>query len=178
MSLNSDLLLTLVNDVLELPSLENSKLTINHIPCSLKEICQISIDSTTKHLSPDVRFVFENESDNDTVIRTDPQRVEQVLIHLLTNAAKFTEKGMISFGYKFSDDRKAITFTISDTGTGIPKGKEDLIFSRFTKLDASTQGNGLGLYISSLLASLLKGDLSLDKDYRTGARFTFTIPVA
>lgn len=177
-SLNSDLLLTLVNDVLELPSLENSKLTINHIPCSLKEICQISIDSTTKHLSPDVRFVFENESDNDTVIRTDPQRVEQVLIHLLTNAAKFTEKGMISFGYKFSDDRKAITFTISDTGTGIPKGKEDLIFSRFTKLDASTQGNGLGLYISSLLASLLKGDLSLDKDYRTGARFTFTIPVA
>lgn len=177
-SLNSDLLVTLVNDVLDLPSLENSKLSLNTMSSSLKEICKISIDSVRKRIAPEVRFVFVNENDQDAIVKTDPQRVEQVLIHLLANAAKFTEKGTITFEYKFADDRKTITFTVTDTGIGIPRGKEELIFSRFAKLDSSTQGNGLGLYISRLLASLLKGKLVVDENYRTGARFSFTIPVA
>lgn len=177
-SLNSDLLLTLVNDVLDLPSLENAKLSVNTLSTSLREICSVSLDSIRKCVSPGVELVFVNKNDADVVVRTDPQRVEQVLIHLLRNAAKFTEKGTITFEYKFSPDRKTITFTVTDTGIGIPKGKEDLIFSRFAKLDSSTQGNGLGLYISRLLASLLKGELIVDKSYRAGARFIFTIPVA
>ena len=176
-SLNSDLLLTLVNDVLELPSLESSKLSINLVPTSLKEICQVSLDATQKHINPGVSLVFANENDSDTTIRTDPHRVEQVLIHILNNAAKFTEKGSIIFEYRIAEDRKTMTFTVTDTGIGIPKGKEDVIFSRFEKVDSSTQGNGLGLYISRLLASLLKGELILDQSYRTGARFIFTIPI-
>ncbi len=176
--LNSDLLLTLVSDVLDLPSIEGAKLTINNMPTSLHEICEVSINSVQKHLKPDVSFIFENENDPDIIITTDAQRVEQVVIHLLSNAAKFTEKGTITFGYTVAPDRKSLTFVVADTGIGIPRGKEDIIFSRFEKIDSSTQGNGLGLYIGRLVASLLKGELTLDKSYRHGARFIFTIPIA
>ena len=96
---------------------------------------------------------------------------------MLTNAAKFTENGHITLEYTLSHDRKQISFSVSDTGIGIPRGKEDIIFSRFEKLNSETQGNGLGLYIGRLMANLLKGSLTLDRDYRGGARFVFTIPI-
>lgn len=176
-SLNTDLLLTLVNDVLDLPAIENSKLSINLVSASAQEICHVALDSVRKHIAPGVGLVFTNQGEDDVKIYTDPQRVEQVLIHLLSNASKFTADGTITFGYKLSPDRKSMTFTVTDTGIGIPKEKEEAIFSRFEKVDPSTQGNGLGLYISRLLASLLKGELLLDTAYRHGARFTFTIPV-
>ena len=70
-----------------------------------------------------------------------------------------------------------MTFSLTYTGIGIPRGKEEVIFSRFEKLNSDTQGNGLGLYISRLLADLLKGEIKVDADYRKGARFIFTIPV-
>lgn len=177
-SLNTDLLLTLVNDVLDLRSIENAKFTINPVTTSLKEICEVSVSAVRKHVRRGVELIFCNENDPDMTVHTDPQRVEQVLIHMLSNAAKFTEKGSIMFEYSLSDDKKMVVFTVTDTGIGIPRGKEEVIFSRFEKLDSSTQGNGLGLYISRLLANLLKGDLVLDKEYRAGARFIFTIPVA
>ncbi len=175
-SLNTDLLLTLVNDVLELPSLENAKLTIHNTASSVHEMCRLSIDSVKKHLKKDVKLVFANENDNDAIIYTDPHRTVEVLLNLLSNAAKFTEKGSIELAYKFSDDNQSITFSVTDTGIGIPRGKSEIIFSRFEKLNSETQGNGLGLYIARLLAGLLKGSLRLDTDYRKGARFLFTIP--
>lgn len=176
-SLNTNLLLTLVNDMLELPSLENAKMNVCIVPSSIQEICRLSIDSIAKRVEPQVNLVFANYNEPDTTILTDPHRVEQVLLNILSNAAKFTEKGNITLSYKFSDDRTKVTFSVTDTGIGIPRGKEEAIFSRFEKLDSNTQGNGLGLYISRLLAELLKGDIRVDARYRQGARFTFTIPV-
>ena len=96
---------------------------------------------------------------------------------MLLNAAKFTRSGTITFGYELADDRSSITFTVTDTGIGIPRGQEDAIFERFHKVDPTTQGNGLGLYIGRMLAELLKGSLTVDKEYRTGARFVLTIPL-
>lgn len=177
-SLNTDLLLTLVNDVLELPAIENAKLSVHPSPTSAKEICTLSIDSMRKRLRPGVDLIFENANDDDVIINTDPHRVEQVLLNMLSNAAKFTEKGHIYLGYKLSDDGKTVSFTVTDTGIGVPRGKEEIIFSRFEKLNSESQGNGLGLYISRLLANLLKGSLKLDAEYRKGARFIFTIPVS
>lgn len=175
-TLNSDLLYTLVTDVLDLPSLENNNLSVNLRPTPIKRICQIAISNIRKHLAPDVKFVYLNEGADDAIINTDAQRVEQVLNHLLSNAAKFTESGTITFGYKLSADRTKVTFTVTDTGIGIPRGQEETIFERFEKVDSHTQGNGLGLYIGRIIAELLKGELKLDADYRDGARFTFTIP--
>lgn len=176
-TLNSDLLLTLVNDVLDLPSLENAKVSVHITQSSIQKICNVALDNVKRHLKPDIRLVFVNEGEADASIITDPHRVEQVLLNLLMNAAKFTEKGSIILKYAFSENRDNVTFTVTDTGIGIPRGKEEIIFSRFEKLNSSSQGNGLGLYISRLLAGLLKGSLRLDADYRKGARFIFTIPV-
>ena len=83
---------------------------------------------------------------------------------------------MITLSYTLNSTDKTITFSVADTGSGIPSGMEEEIFSRFRQLDHTTQGSGLGLYISRLLANLLGGKIEVDKSYRGGARFLFTIP--
>lgn len=176
-SLNADVLLSLVNDVLELPSLESAKMSIHFVQCSAREICKEAAEKVMSHLKPGVRLIFDEQAHADVKIQTDPQRVEQVLGNLLTNAAKFTEHGSIELDYTLSRDGKYITFAVTDTGIGIPRGKEEIIFSRFEKLNSSTPGSGLGLYISRMLAALLKGELKLDSDYRKGARFLLVLPV-
>lgn len=174
---NCDLLMTLVNDVLELPSLESARLSVTIQSASVQGMCRWAIDLISNHLAPGVELIYESDGDPDVSVRTDPNRVEQVLIHMLSNAAKFTEKGFVTLSYSLSDDRSKLSFTVTDTGIGIPRGKEEAIFSRFEKISHSTQGNGLGLYICRLLADILKGEIRLDATYRKGARFIFTIPV-
>lgn len=177
-TLNTDLLLTLVNDVLDLPSLENAKVSTHISKSSVQKICDVAIDNVRRHIKPGIELIFANEGQADTSIMTDPDRVEQVLLNLLMNAAKFTEKGSITLEYAISSKREEITFTVTDTGIGIPDGKEESIFTRLEKIDSTTQGNGIGLYISRLLANMLGGSLILDKDYQTGAKFIFTIPIS
>lgn len=177
LDLNVDLLQTLVNDVLDLPSMENGMLSVRVSSVSVQEMCRFTIDLVSKHLSPGVRLIFLNDGQNDTTILTDSNKVEQILLHMLLNAAKFTEEGTISFGYTLNPERTKITFTVTDTGIGVPQAMQDAIFTRFKKVDPNTQGNGLGLYIGRLLAAMLKGKLVIDKEYRTGARFNLTIPV-
>ncbi len=175
-SLNADLVFTLVNDVLEIPDLENAKMSVRIIPTSVKDICLLAVANVEKRLKPDVQLIFTNADDPDAIIRTDPQRVGQILLNLLSNAAKFTEKGTITFSYSIDNENNRAFFVVTDTGIGIPRGKEEVIFSRFEKLNSQTQGNGLGLYIARLLADLLKGRLYLDPTYRRGARFVLEIP--
>ncbi|MDE5568425.1 MAG: HAMP domain-containing histidine kinase [Muribaculaceae bacterium] len=177
LDLNTDLLLTLINDVLDLPSMENGKLSTRISSVPVQEMCRFTLDLAAKHLRPGVELVFLNDGQPDIKIATDPNKVEQILLHLLINAAKFTFEGVITFGYELAPDRTRITFTVTDTGIGIPRGQEDAIFGRFKKVDSTTQGNGLGLYIGRLLAGLLKGRLTLDKEYRQGARFVLSIPL-
>lgn len=176
-TLNTDLLLTLVNDVLELPSIESAKTCVRLSATSAKEICNKALDCVRNMVAPGVRLIFANENGIDITMMTDPHRVGQVLVNLLSNAAKFTESGSITLDYSLSDGGHNISFIVTDTGIGIPHGKEEIIFSRFEKLNSSTQGNGLGLYIGKLMAGLLKGELRLDAAYHKGARFIFTIPV-
>ena len=177
LSRNCDLLMTLVNDVLELPSLENARLSVAIQSAQVQDMCRWAIDLIRNHVAPGVELIYASDNEPDISVRTDPNRVEQVLLHMLSNAAKFTERGSITLSYSLSDDNSKVTFTVTDTGIGIPRGQEEAIFSRFEKLSSTTQGNGLGLYICRLLAGLLKGEIKLDPTYRKGARFTFTIPV-
>lgn len=142
-SLNADLLLTLVNDVLEIPSLENAKMSVRFDECSAKEICEYAVNNIEKQLKPDVKLVFAAADRPDIKVQTDSQRVEQVLLNLLKNAVNFTERGSIFLDYNLSADGKFISFTVTDTGIGIPLGKEEIIFSRFEKLNSTTPGSGL-----------------------------------
>ena len=177
MSVNTDLIVRLVNDLLELPEIESGSLSVHRSPSSVLSICNIALDLVKKHVAPGVKIIFANAGKPDSKIITDPQRVEQVLIQLLSNAAKFTETGSITLAYEINPAKDKITFTVTDTGIGVPRGMEEAIFDRFVKTDPTTQGNGLGLYISRMIADLMNGSLRLDATYRKGARFIFTAPI-
>lgn len=113
----------------------------------------------------------------DFIIRTDNHRLMQILDNLLGNALKFTAKGTVTLSCTKSDDNRHAIFTVTDTGIGIPSDQKEMIFERFTKLDNSTSGVGLGLTISRMLATLMRGTLELDTAYTGGARFILTLPL-
>lgn len=177
--LNSKLVLTLLNDVLDVASLEHGNMTVERRPVSIDEMCFGALDTVFENEqshNPAVKVLYNTEQNPDETVTTDGQRVIQVLINLLKNAEKFTEKGSITLERRYDAETGQLTFTVSDTGCGIPRSQAENIFSRFHKLDNSVPGCGLGLYISRLLARLLGGEIHADTSYRGGARFIFTIP--
>ena len=156
--LNSKLITTLLNDVLDIAALEHGTMSIERKPSSIYEICTYAIDSLfedSSHTSKGVQIEFNTAQTPDMVIDTDPQRVGQVLLNLLSNADKFTDKGRIDLEFKYLAETSQVEFSVSDTGIGIPQSQAENIFSRFRQLDNTVTGCGLGLYISRLLARLL-----------------------
>ena len=109
-------------------------------------------------------------------LETDDSRLRQVLINLLVNAVKFTKEGSIVLKLEMVNDGTAL-FSVSDTGCGIPKEKQKLIFERFEKLNEFVQGSGLGLSICQLIVKFVGGRIWIDGDYTRGARFCFTHPL-
>jgi signal transduction histidine kinase len=107
-------------------------------------------------------------------IMTYPNMINIALAKLLDNAAKFTQQGSITLS--LCQDGDKLHFSVSDTGPGIPADKKDFIFERFTKLDSFTQGAGLGLSTARMVAEHLGGTLTLDTEYKQGAKFDMTIP--
>ncbi|MDE6134815.1 MAG: HAMP domain-containing histidine kinase, partial [Muribaculaceae bacterium] len=177
--LNTRLILTLVNDVLDVAALERNKMSLNKKPESVYDICNFALDDIfekRRSRNPDVNVVFNPSGRPDLHIVTDGTRVAQVLINLLGNAEKFTEKGTVTLDFRPDPEKGTISFIVTDTGIGIPAGKEKVIFSCFRQLDQTTSGCGLGLYVSHLITELLGGTLEVDTTYRSGARFIFTIP--
>lgn len=177
--LNAKLIMTLLNDVLDIASLEHNNMSIDCRPVGVYEMCVFALDNLFEEegrTSKGVEVLFNTTKEPDMIVETDRQRVAQVLINLLNNADKFTERGRITLNFKYDEIREILTFYVEDTGIGVPRGQAENIFSRFRKLDNSAPGCGLGLYISRLLAKLLGGDVKLDTDYRGGARFIFSIP--
>lgn len=175
-TLSAELITTLIDDMLNASSYGKGEVDVNSRPVDIKSICNMALANVKKDLAPGVELVFEERNEGSSIITTDAQRVDQVLLQLLRNAAKFTEEGSITLSYSFDDERNNISFAVTDTGIGIPEGKEDVVFRRFEKLDNHAKGLGLGLYISSMIARLLHGTLKVDTGYRDGARFVFTIP--
>jgi signal transduction histidine kinase len=111
------------------------------------------------------------------VVKTDAQRLKQVLINLLSNAAKFTPSGSIKLTVAIDKQHQQLELSVSDTGCGIPPDKSEKVFERFEKLNEYSQGTGLGLAISRLIIENLGGKIWVDKDYTEGARFVFTHPL-
>lgn len=178
--LNSKLVLTLVDDLLDASSLEHGDMSVSVENVSVHTLCDVAIGSLFEKMktgNPDVRIIFNPSGKPDMSINTDGKRVVQILMNLLSNAAKFTERGKITVDYDCDYKEKNITFSVTDTGCGIPGGKEEEIFTRFNRCNPNNPGMGLGLYISRLLARLLKGTLTVDTTYNDGARFLLTIPM-
>lgn len=173
---NSDLLLNLVSDVLNLSRLSDEHYVLNIQQVNLEECCQHAL-STVKHsIPPHVETVFTHP-EKPFVMMTDPLRLQQLLVNLLGNAAKFTEKGEITLSYKVDQETSSVIFSVTDTGCGIPLEKQEMIFKRFERANESKQGTGIGLSICQAIAKRFAGHLSIDPTYTTGARFVFVMPI-
>lgn len=172
---NSELLLKLINDVIDLSSLEIGKMKFNFKECDIVVLCRNVIDMVEKikQTQAEVRF---STSLSSLILTTDNARLQQVLINLLINATKFTTQGMITLELVKQTEDTAL-FSVRDTGCGIPKENQNKIFNRFEKLDENAQGTGLGLSICQLIIEQLGGKIWIDPDYDEGARFLFTHPI-
>ena len=172
---NSELLLKLINDVIDLSNLEVGKMAFNYEQCDAVAICRNVIDMVEKikQTNAEVRFSSILQS---LQLTTDNARLQQLLINLLINATKFTPQGAITLELEKQTEDTAL-FSVTDTGCGIPKDHQNKIFNRFEKLDENAQGTGLGLSICQLIIEQLGGKIWIDPDYNQGARFLFTHPI-
>lgn len=173
---NSELLLKLINDVIDLSSLEFGKLQFCIAQHDAVSICRNVIDTVNKVKQTQAELTFTTELE-EMPIETDNSRLQQVLINLLINATKFTPQGSIVLKLeKETDD--TVLFTVTDTGCGIPKDKQANIFQRFEKLNENAQGSGLGLSICQLIIEHIGGQIWIDSEYAEGSRFCFTHPIS
>ena len=173
---NSDLLLHLINDILDISRMESGRIKFVWEECDVVELCQTALSTAEYGRKTSALFLFETPVAS-LVIKTDAQRLKQVLINLLSNAAKFTPSGSIKLAIAIDKQHQQLELSVSDTGCGIPSDKSDRVFERFEKLNEYSQGTGLGLAISRLIVENLGGKIWVDKDYTEGARFVFTHPL-
>ena len=173
---NSDLLLRLINDILDVSRLEADRVTFTIEECDVVPLCQRVLASVSQARKSENEFIFE--CDRESVdMHTDTQRLQQVIINLLSNADKFTRNGKITLKLEVDEDKRVAIFSVSDTGTGIPLEKQKLVFERFEKLNEYVQGTGLGLSICKLTVEKWGGEIWVDPGYTEGARFMFTHPL-
>ena len=172
---------SLVNDVLDLAKIEAGKIDIVEAPFSLKNLvnyCTSIIDSRAGQKG--LLFTSEIKANFDHFIG-DEGRIRQIALNLLSNAIKFTEKGSVSFIVKVedNDDKKELSFTVTDSGRGISEDNIGKLFSNFQQETSSiTQefgGTGLGLSLSRELARLMGGDIKVKYIVGTGSQFTFSV---
>lgn len=176
-SSNTEVLNNLVNEILDLTSIETDKYVFKKDNVSINSICHRAL-SAASHLKPkDVSLLFEEQLPNSFCLATDADRVSQVLYNLLTNALKNTTQGSVVLDCTADGNSKKLTLSVTDTGIGVPKDKQKYIFERFSKLDEFKQGVGLGLDICRIIAQKLGGTIDIDPKYTAGARFVFTLPL-
>ena len=174
---NSDLLLRLINDILDLSRLEANRVTLTWEECDVVQLCsQVVASVSFSRQSSENQFLFTTSFESFRMV-TDVQRMQQVMINLLSNANKFTKCGKITLDFSVNEETQMAVFSVTDTGCGIPKEKQGLVFERFEKLNEYAQGTGLGLSICKLIVHKWKGSIWIDPDYTGGARFVFSHPL-
>jgi len=189
-----DDLIQLINDILDLSKIESGYISTDFIKVRFNEITSF-VETTFKHISENksLRFNIEMEEGLPDNLETDIQRLNQILKNLLSNAFKFTEKGEVKLriyeakkSWKQSSSsldnaKKVVAFEIKDTGIGISRDKQNIIFEAFQQAEGSTSrkygGTGLGLSISRGLADLLGGSIELESEADKGSTFTLYLPI-
>lgn len=172
---NNVLLLQLINDILDLSKIEAGTLEFSYDYTDINRLLKdLEHAYNLKKENKDVRIVFE-DSLPSCVTYTDRNRFSQLFMNLMNNALKFTENGMISFGYKLREDNN-LWFYVKDTGCGIPKDVQKDIFGRFVKLNSFAQGTGLGLSICEMIVTQMNGRIGVDSEEGQGSTFWFTLP--
>jgi CheY-like chemotaxis protein/HPt (histidine-containing phosphotransfer) domain-containing protein len=178
---NSEHLLAIINDILDISKIEAARMSIEQIPCDLPQIIADVIALVQpRAVQKSLEFKVELDGPIPRKVQTDPLRVKQVLVNLMSNAIKFTEKGQIriTLAREISYFSQTIRVDVTDTGIGMTPAQLDRLFQPFTQADNSTTrrfgGTGLGLTISRRLATLLGGDIAVRSEYGSGSTFSFT----
>ncbi len=189
-----DDLIQLINDILDLSKIESGYISTDFIKLQFHDITTF-VETTFKHISENknLRFSIDVDDKLPTSLETDAQRLNQILKNLLSNAFKFTEKGEVKLriyeadrnwkpGHKSLDNaQRVVAFEIKDTGIGISRDKQNIIFEAFQQAEGSTSrkygGTGLGLSISRGLADLLGGSIELKSEIGYGSSFTLFLPI-
>ncbi len=174
-------LLVLINEVLDLSKIEAGKMSINIEPVSLKIFANELIHEFKHHADQKgLKLNAKLDKELPEFIRTDSQRLNQILKNLLSNAIKFTEKGSVSIRIDRNTE-SAIIISVADTGIGIQEDKQMAVFEAFQQADGGTSrkygGTGLGLSISRELAKLLGGEIKLSSKINEGSTFSLLIPL-
>ena len=170
---NSEILLQLINDILDLSKIEAGTLEYVRQPMNLGEICRNIYQIHKDRVQEGVTLILDNQ-DEDLIIEEDRNRIAQVITNFLTNAGKFTLSGEIRFGFKVNN--QCIRFYVKDTGIGIAPDKVGHIFDRFVKLNSFAQGTGLGLAICRMIIEKIGGEIGVTSEIGKGSTFYFTIP--
>ena len=172
--------LTLVNNILYATVLEAEKIKIESHEVDLKDFLHNLNSGYDIPTSRDLVIKFEHPPELP-VIRTDGQKLKQILQNLIDNAVKFTERGTITISARYIPEAKAVEFKVADTGIGISKDHLPLIFDKFRQVDSSETrlygGVGMGLYIVGKFTELLGGTIGLESELGKGSTFTVTIPL-
>ena len=171
---NNELLLKLINDILDLSKIEAGSVELKYEDFDLAVYFnELAASMHRRVVNPQVRLVPVNPYETCTV-RLDKNRLAQILTNFVTNAIKYTSKGMIEMGYEKIDEN--IRLYVRDTGIGIPEDKKDKVFHRFEKLDEFAQGTGLGLSICKAIVEACRGEIGFESEFDKGSLFWAVLP--
>ncbi|MBV5312565.1 MAG: HAMP domain-containing histidine kinase [Prolixibacteraceae bacterium] len=176
---NSDYLLNLIEDIIDVSKIEANQLTVKIQDFDVIPHIRQVIQSFQLAMPDNKNVVVAANLDmSSLVIKIDPIRFEQIIRNLLSNAVKFTEKGLIELGCK--KDKGFYVFSVKDTGIGIQTENQSVIFDRFRKIDNDKQhlyrGTGIGLFLSKQLVEMFGGEIWVESEVGKGSCFYFTIP--
>ncbi len=177
-------LVSIIDDLIEISKIESNQVTPNLTTLNL-ETCIKELYETIKIAIPSTKEIdfriFENLQPLPHNIIADEIKLKQVLVNLVNNAIKFTDKGHVAFGYEVDEQNAKIEFKIQDTGIGIDKDKHQYVFDRFKRLDSELSvqagGLGLGLAISKAYVEMMGGTIALESKVNVGSTFSFSIPL-
>lgn len=174
---NSDLVLNIINDILDMTSIESGHYQMRHDTAMINNLCRTAMANAKADTADGVELKFTTDIADDFGTASDSRRIAQILRNLLSNAQKNTTAGHIHLDCSAAARHGYITISVTDTGIGIEPDKSELIFERFYKVDDLKQGAGLGLSVCRSIADMLNAQLYLDTTYSGGARFVLEIPV-
>ncbi|MBN1252212.1 MAG: PAS domain S-box protein [Bacteroidales bacterium] len=181
---SGDSLLNLIDDIIDISKMESNQITMDITNVNLNKLLN-QIYSRYEELillkhNSEINLVLEKAIENENfIIKTDSHRLQQIISNLINNALKFTKNGEIKFGYLINGEN--LLFFVKDTGIGIDKKSQAIIFKRFGKLEdperLNKSGTGLGLSISKHLVEILNGKIWVESEQGKGAKFYFSIPL-